>query len=38
MQWSKQKRTKKQTMIYKTLHKKVNIEQCESHKKRAVFV
>jgi hypothetical protein len=31
IKWSKEKRTKGQTTIYKTLHKKLKIEQHESH-------
>ena len=30
-QWSKEKKTKGQTMTYKTLHRKLNIEQREPH-------
>jgi len=31
IKWSKEKRTKWQTTIYKTLHRKLKIEQHESH-------
>jgi len=32
-QWKDQKRTKRQSMIYKTLHRQLKIEQHEPHKK-----
>ena len=36
IQWLKEKRTKGQTTIYKTLHRKLKIDQHEYHKKQGM--